>query len=232
MADGAEKLRERIERIRERIDGALTAAGRSDRVYLCAASKTQDAETVRSAAPYVDMFGENRVQELTAKLAQNAYGGKPAHFVGHLQTNKVRQVVGSAELIHSVDSLRLAESIDREAQKRGLRQDVLIEINVSAEASKSGIAPEEILSFVESAASFSALNIRGLMAIPPKSEFPGQNRRYFETLFKLFIDIKAKKYDNVNMDYLSMGMSEDYYDAILSGANIVRIGSAIFGPRK
>ena len=152
-------------------------------------------------------------------------------MIGHLQTNKVKQVVGRAALIHSVDSLRLMECIHREAEKKGIVQDILIEVNIGGEASKSGIAPQELDTLLLAAADFPGIRVRGLMAIPPKAEEISENTSYFESLSKLFIDRKAKKYDNVFMDFLSMGMSGDYISAIEQGSNMIRVRSSIFGAR-
>ena len=197
-----------------------------------AATKMNDASRVREAiAAGVDICGENRVQEMLEKNAQGAYAGAPLHFIGHLQKNKVKQVVGLAQLIHGVDSLALLEVISREAQKKSLRQEVLLEVNVGGEASKSGFAPEEIPAALEAAAGFEGIFVRGLMAIPPICQSPDENRPFFLVMRKLFVDNGRKKYDNVFMDFLSMGMSGDFTEAVACGANMVRVGTAIFGAR-
>ena len=152
-------------------------------------------------------------------------------MIGHLQKNKAKYVVGRAGLIHSLDSLELAREICRQAQKKGLTQDVLVEVNLAGEQSKSGVSPQELEALLEQVCQLGALWVRGLMAIPPAAQVPGQNRPYFSALRQLFVDIKSKKYDNVNMDCLSMGMSRDFCDAIAEGATLVRIGSGIYGPR-
>lgn len=212
---------------------AAKAAGREpSEVLLCAATKMNDAAAVREAvAAGVDCCGENRVQELTQKLAEGAYTGKPVHFIGHLQTNKVKQVVGKVDLIESVDRMELLECIEKTAAKLGIVQPILLEINIGAEESKSGFSQEEIWQTVEKMADFPHCRLRGLMAIPPISLHPGDNRRYFAEMRNLFVDISEKKYDNVNMECLSMGMSGDYADAIAEGATMIRVGTAIFGPR-
>jgi len=187
---------------------------------------------VRTAiAAGVDICGENRVQELTQKLSQNAYAGAPLHFIGHLQTNKVKQVVGKVDLIHSVDSLRLLTAINTEAARQGIRQDILLEVNIGQEESKSGFTPEDIPVLVEQIPSFSNIRLRGLMAIPPISQNSGDNRKFFEKMYLLAVDITAKKSDNVCVDILSMGMSDDFEDAIACGSTMIRIGTAIFGQR-
>ena len=191
-----------------------------------------DAEAVREAIRGgVDCCGENRVQELTAKLAEDAYAGAPVHFIGHLQTNKVRQVVGKVDLIQSVDSLRLLEAIDREAGKQGIIQQILLEVNIGEEESKSGFRADEVLPLLEKIGGYANICIKGLMAIPPISENPGDNLIFFQKIYHLSVDIKEKKYDNVMVDCLSMGMSDDYADAIRCGSTMIRVGTAIFGPR-
>ena len=226
-------IAENVARVRAEIDRAARACGRNPKqIQLCAATKMNDADAVRQAiAAGVDCCGENRVQELTAKLAQHAYDGAPVHFIGHLQTNKVRQVVGKVDLIQSVDSERLLRCIDREAGKLGIVQNVLLEVNIAQEASKSGFAAEEILPIVEKAGRFPNICIKGLMAIPPISHKSGENLNFFQKMFHLAVDINKKIDDNVKVDCLSMGMSADYQDAIRCGSTMVRVGPAIFGPR-
>ena len=226
-------IAENIRVIRETMAQAAKAAGREpSEVLLCAATKMNDAAAVREAvAAGVDCCGENRVQELTQKLAEGAYTGKPVHFIGHLQTNKVKQVVGKVDLIESVDRMELLECIEKTAAKLGIVQPILLEGNIGAEESKSGFSQEEIWQTVEKMADFPHCRLRGLMAIPPISLHPGDNRRYFAEMRNLFVDISEKKYDNVDMECLSMGMSGDYADAIAEGATMIRVGTAIFGPR-
>ena len=226
-------IAENIRVIRETMAQAAKAAGREpSEVLLCAATKMNDAAAVREAvAAGVDCCGENRVQELTQKLAEGAYTGKPVHFIGHLQTNKVKQVVGKVDLIESVDRMELLECIEKTAAKLGIVQPILLEVNIGAEESKSGFSQEEIWQTVEKMADFPHCRLRGLMAIPPISLHPGDNRRYFAEMRNLFVDISKKKYDNVAMECLSMGMSGDYADAIAEGATMIRVGTAIFGPR-
>ena len=226
-------IAENVAKVRAPIAQAALAAGRDPQeVLLVAATKMNDASRVREAiAAGVDICGENRVQEMLEKNAQGAYAGAPLHFIGHLQKNKVKQVVGLAQLIHGVDSLALLEVISREAQKKSLRQEVLLEVNVGGEASKSGFAPEEIPAALEAAAGFEGIFVRGLMAIPPICQSPDENRPFFLVMRKLFVDNGRKKYDNVFMDFLSMGMSGDFTEAVACGANMVRVGTAIFGAR-
>ena len=228
------QLNERIKRVQDKIAAAAVAAGRDPgEVTLCAATKVQSDDTIRAAiAAGVAVCGENRVQEMTAHLEQNAYVGARLHFIGHLQTNKVKQVVGKADLIESVDSERLLRAIDEQAGKLGIVQDVLLEVNVAGEESKGGISPEELPALVELAGSLPNVCLCGLMAIPPISHEPGANRPYFSTMRELFVDSKRKMSDNQNRFLcLSMGMSGDFEDAIAEGATLVRVGTALFGPR-
>lgn len=226
-------IAENVARIRQDIQAAALAAGRDPSgIRLCAATKMNDAEAVRQAiAAGVDCCGENRVQELTVKLAQNAYQGAPVHFIGHLQTNKVRQVVGKVDLIQSVDSEHLLQAIDKEAARQGIRQDILLEVNIGMEASKSGFQAQEIPEIVEKLGNFPNVCVKGLMAIPPISLKNGENRNFFQKMFHLYVDIQNKISDNVKVDCLSMGMSNDYQDAIACGSTMIRVGTAIFGAR-
>ena len=226
-------IAENVAAIRAKMDAAAIACGRDPKeILLCAATKMNDADAVRQAiAAGVDLCGENRVQELTAKQKENAYEGAPVHFIGHLQTNKVKQVVGKVDLIQSVDSLRLLKAIDAEAAKQGIVQDILLEINVGQEESKSGFDADEVLPILEQISEFSHIFVRGLMAIPPISQNSGDNRKFFQKILQLSVDIRAKKYDNVLVNCLSMGMSDDYEDAICCGSTMIRVGTAIFGKR-
>ncbi len=226
-------ITENVRLIRQKMEKAALAAGRDPKeILLCAATKMNGADAVREAiSAGVDCCGENRVQELTGKLSENAYAGAPVHFIGHLQTNKVRQVVGKVSLIHSVDSLRLLRAIDSEAKKQGIRQDILLEINIGGEESKSGFAPEELSSVLYEVSALSGIFVRGLMAIPPICQNPGENTKFFQKMYQLSVDITTKKYDNVCSTVLSMGMSADFEDAIACGSTMVRIGTDIFGAR-
>ena len=229
----AAEIRDNVARVKKEIARVAADAGRDPgEIRLVAATKMNDTDAVRAAiAAGVDICGENRVQEMLLKNLQGAYAGVPLHFIGHLQKNKVRQVVGLCALIHSVDSLPLLAEISRTAEKRGLTQDVLLEINVGNEVSKSGFAPEELASALVEAANLPAIRVRGLMAIPPICENPAENRPFFLKMQKLFVDNCGKKYDNISMDFLSMGMSGDFTEAIRCGASLVRVGTGIFGPR-
>ena len=226
-------IAENVARIKAQMREAAIAAGRDPKdILLCAATKMNDSENVRQAiAAGVDCCGENRVQELTLKLSENAYDGAPVHFIGHLQTNKVKQVVGKVSLIHSVDSPRLLEAINKEAAKQGLVQDILLEINIGNEDSKSGFSKEELWETLEEIGGFSNIRVRGLMAIPPICQNPTDNHKFFQEMCKLSVDIMAKKYDNVSVGIMSMGMSDDFADAIACGSTMIRVGTAIFGSR-
>lgn len=224
---------ENISIIRSRIaDAAALSGRRGTDILLVAAAKTNPASAVAEAiSAGVDAIGENRVQEMLDKHGQGAYKGAPLHLIGHLQRNKVRNVVGVVDLIESADSAELLGMIDARAKLLGITQDVLLEINIGGELSKSGLEPHLLFPVLDTVASLEHIRVRGLMAIPPISSIKGENRPYFAQMYKLFVDIGAKKYDNVSMDFLSMGMSGDFEDAIAEGSNMVRIGSAIFGAR-
>ena len=226
-------IAENIARIRAQMNEAAIAAGRDPKeILLCAATKMNDSDNVRQAiAAGVDCCGENRVQELTKKLAENAYEGAPVHFIGHLQTNKVKQVVGKVSLIQSVDSLRLLEAINKEAARQEICQDILLEINIGNEESKSGFTTAELPLILEKIQDFANICVRGLMAIPPICENSTDNHKFFQEMCNLAVDITRKKYDNVWVEIMSMGMSDDFADAIACGSTMIRVGTAIFGAR-
>ena len=226
-------IAENVAAIKADIEKAAIAAGRDPKeILLCAATKMNNTDNVRQAiAAGVDCCGENRVQELTQKLSENAYIGAPVHFIGHLQTNKVKQVVGKVDLIQSVDRLKLLQCIQAEAEKQGIVQDILLEINVGEEESKSGFGISDILPLVEKMGEYPNVRVKGLMAIPPICKKTGDNDKFFLEIRNLSVDITAKKYDNVCVDILSMGMSGDYEDAIRCGSTMIRVGTAIFGAR-
>ena len=228
-----EQIRKNVEHVKTEIARAAREAGRDPaEILLVAATKMNDADSVRAAIRAgVDICGENRVQEMLEKNAQGAYEGVPLHFIGHLQRNKVNKIVGKVDLIQSVDSEALLTLIDRRAAARGIVQDILIEVSVAGEAQKSGIAPAALPALLHAASRCAALRVRGLMCVPPIVVDGGTNRPYFALMQQLFVDNRSKKYDNVFMDFLSMGMSDDFEDAIACGANMVRVGSSIFGAR-
>jgi len=226
-------IAQRITHIRAQMQAAAEQAGRDPgSIRLCAATKMNDAAAVRQAiAAGVDLCGENRVQELTKKLEENAYEGAEVHFIGHLQTNKVKQVVGKVALIQSVDSFRLLQALQTEAARQGICQDILLEVNIGRETAKSGFFAEEIWEVLEKLPNCPNLRVKGLMAIPPISQNSGDNRKFFQEMYTLSVDITAKKGDNVSMGILSMGMSDDFQDAIACGSTMIRLGTSIFGPR-
>lgn len=228
-----ETLKSRIDAVRAQVEQAAVKAGRNPaEITLVAATKMNDAERVRFAIECgIRVCGENRVQELQEKYEQNAYRDTDLHFIGTLQTNKVKFLIGKVSLIQSVSSIRLGQAIAKEAAKQGIRQDILLEVNIGREAAKSGILLEDLPDTLEILAQNPTLHIRGLMAIPPIADQTTKNLRYFDEMHQVFVDILTKKYDNVNMDYLSMGMTNDFEAAIACGSNMVRIGTAIFGAR-
>ncbi len=217
--------------ITQNIARAAERSGRKPQdITLLAATKTVDISVINHAIESgIKYIGENRVQEFLSKF--DGYLPVHKHFIGHLQTNKVKDIINRVELIHSVDSYRLAEEISRQAQKNEKQMDILLEINIGNEQSKSGFAYDEAVTAAEKISKLGGIKIRGLMAIPPICENSSQNRPYFSKMRKLFIDIGAEKIDNSSMDILSMGMSDDYEVAIEEGANTVRIGTALFGRR-
>lgn len=225
-------IQENIAEIRARIDRAARSTGRTGAdITLVGASKMNDAAACQEAiAAGIDVLGENRVQEMTEKLAQNAYDGAPLHFIGHLQRNKVKQVVGKVALIQSVGSVELLREIEKAAAKLALRQDILLEVNIGGEEAKSGFAPEALCEAAALARELPHVRVRGVMAIPPIEREPDGNVPYFRKLHTLFVDINEKMYDN-ELEYISMGMSDDFESAIRCGSNMVRVGTAIFGAR-
>ena len=225
-------IAESIEKINGEIREICEKCGRSrDDVTLIAVSKTKPVSDIEEALKTGTLdFGENKVQELCSKcevLPENIRW----HLIGHLQRNKVKYVTGKTALIHSVDSLRLAEKIEEESAKREITTDILIEVNVSGEESKFGVSPDETEGLVRQIAKMEHVRVRGLMTIAPYTSDPESNREYFRALRQLSVDIKQKNIDNVCMNELSMGMSGDYRVAIEEGATFVRVGTAIFGER-
>ncbi len=228
----AGQIRENIRQTEANIREACVRAGRdSQEVTLIAVSKTKPVAMLQEAYDCgCRHFGENKVQELAEK-----YGQLPKdikwHMIGHLQRNKVKYIVDKAYLIHSVDSLRLAEEISKEAGKKGITAHILVEVNIAREETKFGIAKEEAEELIREIAKLPSLRVEGLMAIAPYVENPEKNRQYFEDLYHLSVDIKEKNIDNINMSVLSMGMTGDYEVAVEEGATYVRVGTGIFGER-
>ena len=227
-------LKENIASVEARIAAAARRAGReAAEITLVAATKVQTSDTIRAAiAAGVRICGENRVQEMAAHLDDDAYAGARLHFIGHLQTNKVKQVVGRVDLIESADSDRLLEAIDKRAGELEMIQDVLLEVNIAGEESKGGIPPEQLPALAQKAMELPHIRLRGLMCIPPVAAPGSSNRKFFAQTRQLFVDIRTKIADNESdIDCLSMGMSGDFEDAVEEGATLVRVGTALFGPR-
>ena len=226
-------IAENIAQVRANIAQAAREAGRDpSEILLVGASKMNDAAACREAvAAGIDALGENRVQEMVKKLADHAYDGAPLHVIGHLQRNKVRQVVGQVALIQSVGSLELLEEIEKTAARQDLVQDLLLEVNIGQEAAKSGFSAAEVFQAAEAVLSRPHVRLLGLMTIPPADADRDTNLRYFEEVRSLYVDINEKLFHN-ELKYLSMGMSGDYPEAIRAGATMVRVGSAIFGARQ
>ena len=225
-------IRENIEAIRAEIDEAARETGRTGAdIVLVGASKMNDAAACQEAiAAGIDALGENRVQEMTAKLAEDAYRGAPLHFIGHLQRNKVKQVGGKVDLLQSVGSLELLAEVDKQAEKLGLVQDILLEVNIGGEEAKSGFAPAELEDAARAALDMEHVRVHGLMTIPPADCSREENIHYFQEVRALYVDINEKLFHN-ELKCLSMGMSGDFEDAIRNGATMVRVGTAIFGAR-
>ena len=225
-------IAENIAQVRANIEAAAQEAGRDPKeITLVGASKMNDAAACREAiAAGIDVLGENRVQEMIQKLSEHAYDGAPLHFIGHLQRNKVKQVVGHVDLIQSVGSIELLDEIEKVAAARDLVQDILLEVNIGREEAKSGFAPDAVFQAAEAAMSRPHVRVRGLMTIPPADADRDANMRYFDKVRALYVDINQELFHN-ELKYLSMGMSGDYEDAIRTGATMVRVGTAIFGAR-
>ena len=233
MMEKSSEIRRNVDAVQEQIGRAAAEAGRDpSEIRLMAVTKTQSAARVNEAiAAGVTLLGENRAQELLEKYDGYDRAGCGIHFIGHLQSNKVRSIVDKVSMIESVDRLSLAQEISRCAQLHGLVMPVLIEVNIGREQSKSGVLPEALPELLGKVSLLPGLSVRGLMAIPPNIEDTVQKEGYFEQMYRHFIDMKAKKLDNVSMTILSMGMSHDYPLAIRHGSNVVRIGRALFGER-
>ena len=219
--------------IEERITEAAVKSGRSrEDITFLAATKTVDADRINYAISLgLKYIGENRVQEMLSKYDDYDLDNASLQFIGHLQSNKVRQIVGKVDLIQSVDSVKLAKEISKQSLKNSINSDILIEVNIGEEESKSGIKAEQLYELLDEIKNFDNISVKGLMCIPPICDSPQKNLKFFDKMHNIFIDISGKNIDNISMDILSMGMSADYYEAILSGANMVRVGSSLFGAR-
>lgn len=225
----AQNVRAIMQQVR---DTALQAGRDPSEVQVMAVTKTVDPVLVNAAiGAGITLLGENKAQELCAKYDSYHKDGVQIHFIGHLQTNKVRQIVDKVSMVESVDSIKLARGIDRHCAAIGKVMDVLLEVNIGREENKTGIFPELLPALLEEAGKLEHIRVRGLMTIPPVCETEEEVLQYFSQMRQLFIDIKQKKYDNISMEILSMGMSADYLAAVRCGSNIVRIGTAMFGQR-
>ena len=229
-----EVIAENVAAVKENMRQAALAAGRNpEEITLVAATKVQTSETIRNAIKAgITVCGENRVQELVAHLEDNAYEGAKVHFIGHLQTNKVKFVVGKVDMIESIDSLRLMDAVEKQAAKVDVVQDILLEVNIGDEESKGGAAIDEVMALATHAMECPHLRLRGIMCIPPAASTDEENRGFFKETYQLFVDMKEKLGDNnPNIDCISMGMSGDYPLAIEGGSTMVRVGTALFGAR-
>ena len=218
--------------IEENIAAAAKKSGRSRQdIILLAATKTVSPELINYAIDSgIEYIGENRVQEFLSK-ENNLSDKAHRHFIGHLQSNKAKDIVGRVEMIQSVHSVKLANLIGKLSEEKGIVTDILLEVNIGREENKSGFLKEELTDAIEQISKIKGIKLRGLMTIPPVCEKSRDAIPFFEEMYKLFIDNRDKKIDNVSMDYLSMGMSSDYATAIECGSNIVRIGTSLFGER-
>ncbi len=219
--------------INEKIAESAIKSGRNPSdIQLMAVTKTVDPIFINYALDYgVNMIGENRVQEILRKKPDLHLENVQKHLIGHLQTNKAGQIVGEVDMIQSVDSLKIAKEIAKQSAKKRITTDILLEINIGDEESKTGFSKSEFMENLYQIAEIPELNVKGLMTIPPICDNNTILCEFFENIYNIYVDIKAKKLDNINMNILSMGMSGDYEQAILCGSNLVRIGSSIFGPR-
>ena len=233
MTDEFYNISENIKRINERIAAAALRSGRAeDSVNLVAVTKTVDAARINHAISCgIKYIGENKVQEFLQKRDELMLDGVSAHLIGHLQTNKVSKIVGAVDMIESVDSVRLAEAISKKSIELGIKTEVLLQVNIGREDTKSGIMPECLLETTHEISQLDGIIIRGLMAIPPAQVNNSEKYKFFSNMSQLFIDIDSKKMDNSNMGVLSMGMSGDYEIAVECGATLVRVGTGIFGLR-
>ncbi len=225
---------ENLAYIRETMHTACVQASRPpEDVRLLAVTKTVPAERINAAIHLgVKQIGENRVQEYLAKQSQLDLTDTQVHLIGHLQTNKVRQIVGQVQMIESIDSLRLAQAVSRRSNELGIVTPILVEVNIGGEEAKSGVEPEKLEELLCEISQLDGIHVQGLMTIPPILDTECKKRQIFSKMYQLFVDIRGKKLDNIDMQELSMGMSGDYREAILEGSTIVRVGSALFGKRQ
>ena len=233
MASSFSDVEYNYQHICEKIARAAQSVGKTaDDITFLAATKTVDAPTINHAISLgLRYIGENRVQELLSKYDDYDLDHASLQFIGHLQTNKVRQIVGKVDLIQSVDSIKLAREISRCSEKQGISTDILVEVNIGREENKSGVMPEMLDELLGEIREIPSIQVRGLMAIPPICENAQEICKFFDNMRHIFLDIGSKNIDNISMEILSMGMSDDYAEAIRCGATMVRVGSALFGKR-
>lgn len=226
-------IEENYKVITDKIAEAAIKSGRKpEDVRLMGVTKTVESIYINHALELgIDLIGENRVQEFLGKRDELKLDGVEKHLIGHLQTNKVRQIVGEVDMIDSVDSIKLATEIGKQSVKKGIVTDILVEINIGAEDSKFGFDPSQLYENVCQMSEIDGIHVNGLMAIPPICDDEAKNCKFFGNMYRMFLDIKAKKMDNVTMNILSMGMSGDYENAIREGSTMVRVGSSLFGKR-
>lgn len=229
-----QSIEDNYKKIKEKVENAAVKAGRNPGdVRLMAVTKTVESVYINRALDLgADLIGENRVQEYLSKKDELHLDGVEKHLIGHLQTNKVKQIVGEVDMIESVDSFHLAKEINRVSLIKGVETNILVEVNVGREDSKSGVYIEQLEELLRQISELEAVKVKGLMTIPPICDSEKEVSDYFSSMYQSFIDIKGKNIDNINMDILSMGMSGDFEAAVANGSNIVRVGSAIFGARK
>ncbi len=233
MTEEFYNISENIKRVQENIAAAALRSGRAvDAVNLVAVTKTVDVARINHAVSCgVKYIGENKVQEFLQKRDELNLSAVKSHLIGHLQTNKVSKIVGKVDMIESVDSVRLAGAISKKSIELGIKTDILLQVNIGREETKSGILPEQLFEIADEISQFDGIIVRGLMAIPPANVNNSEKYKFFSNMAQLFIDIDAKKMDNSNMGVLSMGMSGDYEIAVECGATLVRVGTGIFGQR-
>lgn len=225
-------IQKNLDIINKNIEEACKRACRKNDVILLAASKMNDADTVNFAiSKGLKYIGENKVQELLEKYDALDKDNVTIHFIGHLQSNKVKYIIDKVDMIQSLDSLSLAKEIDKQAKKHGKIMKVLVEINAEGEQSKSGVSPDEVEDFLVEVSKFENIKVMGLMSIPPVMVDEESQRKIFKKIYKIYVDISQKNIHNISMTYLSLGMSDDYAIAIEEGANLVRVGTALFGKR-
>ena len=227
-------LSDNLNHIYDQMHRACAQSGRSFQdVKLLAVTKTVDAERINAAIRLgVRQIGENRVQEFIGKRETLELANIDAHLIGHLQTNKVKQIVGKVQMIQSVDSVRVAQAIDRCSRDLGIVTPVLVEVNIGGEEAKSGISPDLLEDLLYELSPLAGIQVNGLMTVPPILDLECEKRKIFSKIYQLFVDMRGKNIDNICMQELSMGMSDDYFEAILEGSTMIRVGSALFGRRQ